>query len=168
MHMSRRLWAIVAVLALSGCAGEDASPPPASSPSPKPTAGPAAPAEGISPAKPSETRKPEPGAAGSTKDHSGPADAPPLEAPKTGAAPADAAKTKFSEKQLANIKQLPESEQAAAIKQGVCPVSGGTLGSMGMPMKITAEGRTFYLCCDNCEDKVKADPKAIVAKLDKK
>ena len=56
----------------------------------------------------------------------------------------------------------------AALKQAVCPVSGEHLGSMGTPFKITAEGRTFYLCCDGCVDKVKEDPKGVLAKLDKK
>ena len=41
------------------------------------------------------------------------------------------------------------------------------LGSMGKPMKVTAEGRTFYICCDGCEEDVKTKGKEIVAKLDK-
>ncbi len=59
-------------------------------------------------------------------------------------------------------------EQPAALAQAVCPVSGHHLGSMEKPIKVTAEGRTFYLCCDSCEDKVKANPKSVIAKLDKK
>jgi YHS domain-containing protein len=39
---------------------------------------------------------------------------------------------------------------------------------MGKPVKVTYDGRTFYLCCKSCEADVKADPKAIIAKLDKK
>ena len=46
-------------------------------------------------------------------------------------------------------------------------MSAHHLGSMGKPIKVTAEGRTFYLCCDDCEEKVKADPKGVIAKLDK-
>jgi hypothetical protein len=38
---------------------------------------------------------------------------------------------------------------------------------MGKPLKTSAEGRTFYLCCKGCEDDLKADPKAVIAKLDK-
>ena len=37
-----------------------------------------------------------------------------------------------------------------------------------MPIKVDAEGRTFYLCCKSCEDDVKKDPKGVLAKLDKK
>jgi hypothetical protein len=47
-------------------------------------------------------------------------------------------------------------------------VSGEHLGSMGTPVKVSAENRTFYLCCKSCQDDVKADPKGVIAKLDKK
>jgi hypothetical protein len=95
------------------------------------------------------------------------------EAPKLDGPKADNSKAKdgagsFSDKELAAIKQLPEAEQAIALKQRVCPVSGGTLGEMGKPFQVKYEGRSFYLCCKSCEGEVKADPKAIIAKLDKK
>ena len=32
------------------------------------------------------------------------------------------------------------------------------LGSMEKPIKVTAEGRTFYLCCEGCEEEVKSRP----------
>ena len=70
--------------------------------------------------------------------------------------------------QLAAIKELPEDEQPLAIKQRMCPVSGEALGSMGKPLKVSAEGRSFYLCCKGCEKELKADPKAVLAKLDQK
>ena len=93
---------------------------------------------------------------------------PPLEAPKTGAVTkADAAVTLLAA-EIDEIKALPAGEQATALAQAVCPVSGEHLGSMGMPLKITAEGRTFYLCCKGCKDEVTANPKAVIAKLDKK
>ena len=37
---------------------------------------------------------------------------------------------------------------------------------MEKPIKVTAEGRTFYLCCEGCEEDLKANPKAVIAKLD--
>ena len=74
----------------------------------------------------------------------------------------------LTSEELAAVKELPEGEQAAASQQAVCPVSMHHLGSMGKPIKVTAEGRTFYICCDGCEDKVKSDPKTVIAKLDKK
>ncbi len=98
--------------------------------------------------------------------------APPVEAdPKADAAPAvegpKAEAVKLSDDEIANIKKLPADEQEAAIKQGVCPVSGGNLG-MDVPIKMTAEGRSFYICCEGCKDAVEKDPKAVLAKLDKK
>ncbi len=63
---------------------------------------------------------------------------------------------------------MPAAEQEQALKQAVCPVSGEHLGAMDKPIKISAEGRTFFLCCDNCEAEVKKDAKAVIAKLDAK
>ncbi len=80
----------------------------------------------------------------------------------------DASPAKLTAEELAAIKELPAAEQAVAIKQAVCPVSSHHLGSMEKPIKVTAEGRTFYLCCEGCEEELKTNPKAVVAKLDAK
>ncbi len=92
-------------------------------------------------------------------------EAPAVEGPKaenTKPAPA------LTADELAEIKKLPAAEQTPATAQVICPVSAHNLGSMGMPIKVTAEGRTAYLCCEGCEEKFKSDPKAYFAKLDKK
>jgi hypothetical protein len=94
-------------------------------------------------------------------------EAPKIEGPKAeNSKPAGA--VVLTSEELAAVKELPEGEQTAASQQGVCPVSTHHLGSMGKPIKVTAEGRTFYICCDSCEDKVKSDPKTVIANLDKK
>jgi YHS domain-containing protein len=80
----------------------------------------------------------------------------------------DTAATALSADELAEIKKLPAEDQEPAIKQAVCPVSDEHLGSMEKPVKISAEGRTFFLCCHQCEKEVKSNPKAVIAKLDKK
>jgi hypothetical protein len=158
--------------ALAGCAGDDGAPPASSTP---PSAGQApsnapggpppvkivkesAKAGGgnMEPAKPSISAAPAPG---KKTD-----DAPIVEGPS--AKPAAAA-AKLTEDELAEIKKLPQAEQDAAIAQVVCPVSSENLGGMGKPVKVTAEGRSFYLCCKNCEKDVKDDPKGVLAKLDK-
>jgi YHS domain-containing protein len=90
-------------------------------------------------------------------------EAPAVEGPK-----ADNKDSKLTAEELAAIKELPAADQAAAIAQAICPVSTHHLGSMDKPVKVTADGRTFYICCDSCEDKVKSDPKGVIAKLDKK
>ncbi len=148
-----------------GCAeeGDNAAPAPTVSHStpPAPNQGiPPAPAPTPSPTKTEDMKKP---ADGPKKSD----DAPKVEGPKSEAPKADAS-TKLGSEEMAEIKKLPEAEQAAAIKQAVCPVSAHELGSMGEPIKVSAEGRTFYLCCKSCQDAVKKDPKAVIAKLDKK
>jgi len=95
-------------------------------------------------------------------------EAPKIEGPKSGDSKPDAGAVKFTADELAAIKELPAAEQATATAQAVCPVSTEHLGSMGMPRKVSAEGRTFYLCCKSCEKELKANPKAVIAKLDKK
>lgn len=133
----------LAVAGGMGCAGEGDAPPAAN------------------PAAPSPAPKPAP-----TKDAEAPkAEGPKMEGPKGAMAPATSG---TDEESLAAIKKLPADEQKLAIAQGVCPVSGEALGEMGVPLKVTAEGRTFYLCCKSCQAELKADPKAIIAKLDKK
>ena len=47
-----------------------------------------------------------------------------------------------------------------------CPVSGGELGSMGEPVEMIVGNRLVKLCCAGCEGKIKADPKAVIEKLD--
>ena len=95
-----------------------------------------------------------------------PDESPKLEGPKTDAGKGDTAAVKLTPDEIAAIKELPAAEQDQAIKQAVCPVSGDHLGEMDKPIKVTAEGRTFFLCCEGCEDELKKDPKAVIAKLD--
>ena len=80
---------------------------------------------------------------------------------------AAAADVKLSDAEVTKVKKLPEAEQAAALAQKVCPISGEHLGSMGMPKKVTAEGKTAYLCCGDCEEGFNKDPKAALAKIAK-
>jgi YHS domain-containing protein len=65
------------------------------------------------------------------------------------------------------LAALSAEDRAAAEKQGVCPVSGEKLGSMGTPYKVTVKGRTVFLCCDGCEEDLKKDPDKYLAKLNK-
>ncbi len=96
-----------------------------------------------------------------------PDESPKLEAPKSDAK-GDTAAVQLKPDEIAEIKKLPAAEQDQALKQAVCPVSGHHLGSMEKPIKVSAEGRTFFLCCEGCEPDLKKDPKAVIAKLDKK
>jgi hypothetical protein len=92
-------------------------------------------------------------------------DAPKPDAPK-GEANASSA---LSADEIAQIKKLPEADQAIALAQITCPVSGEKLGGeMGVPVKVTADGQSFFLCCKGCKKEVDKDPAAVVAKLQKK
>ena len=151
--------------AICGCSSEDAAGPSVDMPSKKLEPPAKVTKSGGEPAKTSEmlpATKDEPATPGPAKKNEPPA----IEGPKTENAPSSA--TKLGAEEIANIKKLPAAEQSAALAQMVCPVSDGPLGAMGKPIKATAEGRTFYLCCDHCEDEVKSNPKAVIAKLDKK
>ncbi|MDR3621413.1 MAG: hypothetical protein P4L85_18835 [Paludisphaera borealis] len=162
---------------LIGCAGEESMAPSAPTTSSTPTASkPSAPPVKADDKAPTLTPAP-------AKDEDkaptptltpAPAPTPPADdAKKTEAKPslegpaADAGAVKLTDDELVEIKKLPADEQAAAIAQAVCPVSDEHLGSMEMPIKVSAEGRTFYLCCSGCEKSLKPDAKSVIAKLDK-
>jgi hypothetical protein len=161
MNATRRsVWTIVLLGLAVGCGGEagnDASVPGGTAKTnyPAPDAkGAKAKPPASSGAMPTETKK---------------GDEPPaVEGPKADNALPEGKGVKLTATEIAAIKELPAAEQSAALAQAVCPVSSHHLGSMEKPIKVTAEGRTFYLCCEGCEDGLKADPKGVIAKLDKK
>jgi hypothetical protein len=151
---------------LAGCTGEEPNPGPPVAPAPAPR-----PATSATESATPTTGKPAPNdtkAPASSPTEGKDSAAPSLEGPKADAVLGDGKAAKLTDAEVANIKKLPASEQEAAIKQLVCPISGDHLGAMGMPFKVSALDRTFYLCCKGCEDDVKADPKSAIAKLDKK
>jgi YHS domain-containing protein len=136
--------------------------PPKTTPEKKDETAPKAEAPTSEPSK-SDTSKSD-----ASKSDASKSEAPKLEAPKSEPSksePPKAAAVKLDDDEIAEIKKLPAAEQIVALKQVVCPVSDEHLGSMGMPLKVTAAGKTFYLCCKGCKKDVDADPKAVIAKL---
>jgi hypothetical protein len=166
MIMTPKFWCSALFLAaVVGCAGEEAPPP---------TPLPSTPESEIKPSPPKAemTPKPEPAPKADAEKDDAKKDEPKTdakkdEAPKVEGPKADAKTSKLSDDEIAEIKKLPAAEQDLALKQAVCPVSDENLGGMGIPVKVSAEGKTFFLCCKHCEKEVKADPKAVVAKLAK-
>ena len=65
------------------------------------------------------------------------------------------------------LAKLAPADKAAAEKQKICPVTGVPLGSMGVPPKVSVNGRDVFLCCERCEDALKEDPEKHLAKLPK-
>ena len=80
----------------------------------------------------------------------------------------DLASITLTADEMAEIKKMPEADQAAAMAQKGCPVSGEHLGEMGVPIKLDVKGTNVFLCCQSCVDKAKASPDEILAKLPKK
>lgn len=72
-----------------------------------------------------------------------------------------------SEEKAEIAKLTDKADQDAATAQGKCPVSGENLGSMGVPIKLTAEGKSLYVCCKGCTKDFEKDPKGVFAKLGK-
>jgi hypothetical protein len=135
--------------------------------------------------EPEATTSTTPAPATSASSESTPATAAPADMPKGEASEATPATTSdakpeeakpegkgaavsLSADEVAEVKQLPAGEAEQALQQLVCPVSGENLGSMGKPVKVTAEGQTFFLCCKGCSSDVKENPAAVIAKLKKK
>lgn len=53
------------------------------------------------------------------------------------------------------INRLPET---AGARQTTCPVTGARLGSMGDPVPVEVDGRTVYVCCAGCVEKLRENP----------
>jgi YHS domain-containing protein len=140
-----------------GCAEEPAATPP---PAPSTTAAPAPKTDDIKPAPVSDKKDDAP------KGDMPKGDAPKLEGPKADTS--KSAALKLTDKEIAAIKELPADEAALALAQGLCPIGGDHLGAMGKPFKVSAEGKTLFLCCDGCEADFKKDPKAALAKVSAK
>lgn len=64
----------------------------------------------------------------------------------------------------ANAKQEPDDESLIAL-QKICPVTGAKLGSMGKPVRASAQGQTVFLCCAACEEKLQDKPAYYLARL---
>lgn len=47
---------------------------------------------------------------------------------------------------------------AGCASQGLCPVSGEGLASMGGPFLVEHKGQKVKLCCEGCKEDFEADP----------
>jgi hypothetical protein len=166
-------WTVLILGAAVGCAGdtetEAPAPPVTNNPpviAPPPRIANKPDSDGAKDTAQKVTPAPAPSPGAKTSDKISDGDAPKVEGPKADNTKAGA--DKLTAEELDAIKELPAAEQDAALAQLTCPVSSDHLGSMGKPFKVTAEGRTFYLCCDGCQKDLKANPKAVIAKLDAK
>ena len=59
---------------------------------------------------------------------------------------------------VTNAEDLSKSDQIRSAVQGICPVSGQKLGSMGAPTQAKIGEEVVFLCCKGClSGKVKAE-----------
>jgi hypothetical protein len=65
----------------------------------------------------------------------------------------------------AALASLTAEDRALAVKQEICPVSGGPLGSMGVPIKVNVAGHDVFICCEHCEQPLKDKPAEFLAKI---
>lgn len=68
-------------------------------------------------------------------------------------------------KMMPGLKELSPEDYKSAMAQHMCPVSGEMLGTMGAPEKVDVNGKSVWICCDGCKDKLLADPEKYLAKL---
>ena len=71
------------------------------------------------------------------------------------------------DKMKAELAKLSPEDAASAERQHFCPVTGEMLGTMGAPKKIDVNGQQVWICCDNCTEKLLANPDEYLAKLKK-
>jgi hypothetical protein len=60
------------------------------------------------------------------------------------------------------LAQLSAEDRPSATAQKLCAVSEEPLGSMGVPIKLTIDGQTVWICCQHCEKEAKAHPQETI------
>jgi hypothetical protein len=103
---------------------------------------------------------------------------PPVDADETGAtdpgamppsadgaaipAPGDQAEAEMIK---ASFASLSAPDREAATKQRICPVTDAPLGTMGTPIKLSVGGQEVFICCEHCEEPLKAESEKYLAKI---
>ena len=66
----------------------------------------------------------------------------------------------------AELVKLPAADLPLAEAQRFCPVTNERLGSMGVPLKVTLEGKPVFVCCKGCVEKVRKEPTVMLARVE--
>jgi Cu(I)/Ag(I) efflux system membrane fusion protein len=64
-----------------------------------------------------------------------------------------------------NLAKLSAQDRALAEEQKFCPVQDTRLGEMGVPVKVTVQGQTVFLCCKSCKNEAESEPAKTLAKV---
>lgn len=63
--------------------------------------------------------------------------------------------------------KLPPEDLKLVEAQEYCPIlPKNRLGALGDIVKVTLQGQPVFLCCDDCEEEAKADPKKTLTKAE--
>jgi Cu(I)/Ag(I) efflux system membrane fusion protein len=68
-------------------------------------------------------------------------------------------------KRMPGLNDLAPDDFKLAMAQRICPVSGEMLGTMGSPEEVDVNGKSVWICCDGCKEKLLADPDKYLAAL---
>jgi hypothetical protein len=63
------------------------------------------------------------------------------------------------------LADLAPPEAEAAARQGICPVTGLALGSMGKPLAVDVLGVRVWICCAGCASALRKHPHEHMARL---
>lgn len=80
--------------------------------------------------------------------------------------PLDPSGIELTEEMIAALSELSDENRKLADVQVICPVTEMPLGSMGVPPRVTVDGRAVLLCCAGCEKRIRDNPKKYFAKLE--
>jgi Cu(I)/Ag(I) efflux system membrane fusion protein len=74
-----------------------------------------------------------------------------------------------TEEEMQNIERalekLSEEDRTLARRQQICPVAEMPLGSMGTPIKVNVSGKTVFICCEGCRQRLLDEPVKYLSKL---
>jgi len=71
------------------------------------------------------------------------------------------------EKMTKTLASFSAEDRESAMKQHFCPISKEMLGVSGVPFKVAVKDQEVWVCCDDCEEKLLADPDKYVDALAK-
>lgn len=66
-----------------------------------------------------------------------------------------------------SLAKLSDADFQLARRQTICPVAELKLGTMGPPIKVNVEGRSVFICCEGCREKLLNEPAKYLARLPK-
>ena len=64
------------------------------------------------------------------------------------------------------LAKLPDTDRVLAERQRFCPVQEERLGSMGVPVKETLDGKPVFVCCKGCLPTLSKQPAVMLAKVE--